>query len=263
MKAKIITILLIVTIIFLGGVLTLNQYLKREISKTKPPERVGDAPTYINPKTCPEKAKLIIDQHNLSLIHSCDVGEIQYEKQTAYLVKISYGQGMDCPSGCIYAYDFSIVFDDNTIYQIKDYYFANPETKITDFIWEKIKLPISDVNEIATKELIKDKDKFLLKFTFLKYIKGKIYVMENQSIQGNIFPTEITIDQAREIALNELKKRGYQPNQSFKDPVSDQRFVDKDCWNFFVATEPKKHAEFDKCHVMVCLDGKTDVNCQP
>lgn len=259
MGKKIIIVISIIAVIFIGGVL-LSLYIIKETPKYK---IIGDTPTHINPDTCPQKAKFVIDQHSLSLIHSCDVEEVKYGSQKAYLVEIFYGPGMDCPSGCIYNSDFNIVFENDSIYQIKDFYFANPERNVIEYIWNEIKLPVSNLDKISTKELVNYNDKLAFKFTFSRYISGEVYVLENQPIQGEIIPTDMTVDQAREIALNELSKKGYEPNYKFKDPISDNKFIDKDCWNFFVITEPKKHTEYDKCSVMVCLDGSTSVNCKP
>lgn len=237
-----------------------NAELTPEYNTTHPPDfsRKGDNPTNIDPNTCNDKAKLVIEQHNLSKIHSCNVEEIKYGLEKAYIVSILYGSGLDCPSGCIYFDDTDIVFGDNTIYPIKGRYFSNPDREISKFIWNKIKLPVRNIKDASTRELVNYNNGLAFKYIFFRYLNGDVYVFINQSpdksiIEGNITPKGMTIQQAKDIAVKELQKKDYETDSRL---IQDNYFIDKDCWNFRIRNNDYKYS------VMVCLDNTTNVDCE-
>lgn len=65
---------------------------------------VGDVASYVNYLTCDEYSKLAIEKFDLpkDKIHSCDSNLTEVENEKFYLVEIEYGEGMDCPAGCIF-----------------------------------------------------------------------------------------------------------------------------------------------------------------
>lgn len=56
-----------------------------------------------NPLSCSSSEQLLaIRELNLSDVHRCETNPISVDGTIADLVEISYGQGMDCPSGCLF-----------------------------------------------------------------------------------------------------------------------------------------------------------------
>ncbi|VVB52579.1 Uncharacterised protein [uncultured archaeon] len=193
------------------------------------------------------------------MIHSCNIEDVKYNSRTASIIRLSLGPGMDCPSGCIYFSQSYLVLENNTIYQIFDA--PGDASAFSDFIWDRIKVPISDISKISTKEIVDYNGALAYKFTPMKYIKGELYnVLDGKKgnlesrISGNISPGNITIDNAKELAINELKKKGYTP-ASLKEPYE---VYNSDCWYF--ATETKPQMFFCQGYIRVCLDGRIDDN---
>jgi heat shock protein HslJ len=78
----------------------------------------GDLPIYVNVSECPPGARVAIENKRLpeNLIHSCqetpgklDTGEM------ISLVSIQYGEGMDCPAGCIYDSYIGVLISSRTL----------------------------------------------------------------------------------------------------------------------------------------------------
>jgi hypothetical protein len=213
---------------------------------------------------CDEKAQYVIEKHNLYSIHSCTTEKINYGTQTASIVEILYGPGQDCISGCFYNSDYSIVFQNNTIKNVDPSFFSR-EDNLASFIWEKIKIPVhsrpSIIAKISSKELVNYNGLLAIHYTFNKYINGEIFVNENGLIEGNITPSGMTLEDAKQIAVNELEEKGYQLDYSVKDgfPLSSNYDGDKPCWIFYAYVKP---VDIRRCTVTVCLDKKTDLSCQ-
>jgi hypothetical protein len=84
---------------------------------------VGDHPTYVNVSECPPNARLVIEGKGLpnNLIHSCEDERVKLDTgEEVNLVRIQYGEGMDCPAGCIYDSYVGIVTQDQTLIDLPD-----------------------------------------------------------------------------------------------------------------------------------------------
>lgn len=72
-------------------------------------ERVGDTESYISPETCGPSARFVIKKNKLNLVHRCKEEAFSVNGKKVKYVEIEYGEGMDCPAGCIYKVISSIV----------------------------------------------------------------------------------------------------------------------------------------------------------
>ena len=57
----------------------------------------------LDPKGCGSaEAQKVVAKKDLQAVRDCQIRDIQVDGKQAKLVSITYGAGMDCPSGCIY-----------------------------------------------------------------------------------------------------------------------------------------------------------------
>lgn len=75
---------------------------------------VGDRPQYIDPATCPPEARQIMAKQGIDKVVRCAATPMKTEagEPVAYVL-ISHGEGMDCPSGCIFEATAAILFEDS------------------------------------------------------------------------------------------------------------------------------------------------------
>ncbi len=69
---------------------------------------------------CSSYAQLLIQEMNLTKVNTCVDEEYLFNGIKAHKIGISYGPGMDCPSGCIYDYYTAVVTKDKKIYEIEE-----------------------------------------------------------------------------------------------------------------------------------------------
>jgi hypothetical protein len=83
---------------------------------TPSPITVGDQPTHIALADCSDLVQSAIQSKGLpiDLIHSCKDENITLDTgEEVILISIQYGEGMDCPSGCIYEKYTGLSTDEN------------------------------------------------------------------------------------------------------------------------------------------------------
>ncbi len=92
---------------------------------------VGDRPTYVNVSDCSTNARLVIESKQFpdNLIHSCKDERVKLDMGGKInLVTIQYGEGMDCPAGCIYESYTGIVTQSQTLIDL-------PNVSIATGMW--------------------------------------------------------------------------------------------------------------------------------
>lgn len=76
---------------------------------------IGNKATYVDLSKCSPLAQATIHIKNFptNLIYRCEVEEVELDNsETVTLIKIYYGEGMDCPAGCIYE-NYAGIFTQN------------------------------------------------------------------------------------------------------------------------------------------------------
>ena len=93
--------------------------------------RRGDHPTYVNVSDCSTNARLVIESKGFpdDMIHLCEDERVELDTgEEVNLVKIQYGEGMDCPAGCIYESYVGIITQDQTLIDL-------PNVNIETAMW--------------------------------------------------------------------------------------------------------------------------------
>jgi len=80
--------------------------------------------TGIKTVSCTGSARAAIEAKNLQDIHFCNVENFDIEGEEFDYMSISYGPGMDCPAGCIYAHYEGLVDSEGKVYDF--YALPNP-----------------------------------------------------------------------------------------------------------------------------------------
>ena len=83
----------------------------------------GDRPAYVNVSDCPTGAQLVIENKGFptNLIHLCKDERVSLDTgREVSLVTIHYGEGMDCPAGCVYETYVGIITQDQSLIDLPD-----------------------------------------------------------------------------------------------------------------------------------------------
>ena len=91
----------------------------------------GGRPTYVSVSDCSTNAQLVIESKGLpnNLIHSCKDECVRLDTgEEVNLVTIQYGEGMDCPSGCIYEFYVGVITQSQTLIDL-------PNVSIATGMW--------------------------------------------------------------------------------------------------------------------------------
>jgi hypothetical protein len=155
----------------------------------------------------------VAESFAVSMIQGCRSEPIQYNAQEAYLVSLAYGPGMDCPSGCFYQYAYAVLLRDGSIYPVDDREFVDSEEKVAEAIWREIMFPITKyhVEQATDRMLVKKKEQYAVQYGFNEYVEGHVSVFADGHVEADVLPGPefLGFDQAKEIAVQELKRLGY------------------------------------------------------
>ncbi len=83
-----------------------------------PPISRGDQPSYVAITTCPVQARFAIQRKRLppEFIHTCEETLLTLDTgEQVTLIKVRYGEAMDCPAGCIYQTYFGLITEEQAL----------------------------------------------------------------------------------------------------------------------------------------------------
>jgi len=89
----------------------------------------------IPPVSCIGSPYVVIRNHNLTKVNNCTQEKFSVNGKDISYVEITYGEGMDCPAGCIYGHYYALVVDnqENPITQKPSRYgYGNDEPQIRE-----------------------------------------------------------------------------------------------------------------------------------
>jgi len=92
---------------------------------------IGDTPSYIPISSCSQEAQFLINEKDFptNLIAGCNTTKHKVDRDTFYVVTISYGEAQDCPAGCFYdTYIAAVPKNGGTFYDLS----ANPASESFD-----------------------------------------------------------------------------------------------------------------------------------
>ena len=174
MSSKLIISLIIVVVIVAGIFVYTNTKPNEKIIQPQGVTYATEASQGIGQEEpipvdeCPDKARFVIEQKGFTDIHLCQQEELTIDGKTVWFVKIAYGPGMDCPSGCFYAM-FQGIVDGTEIHELG---FA-PSISSSTFIHE--------VCGSETK-IVKYKDTYKWAVLFEGNPGGKAVYLRNETI---------------------------------------------------------------------------------
>ena len=94
---------------------------------------VGNHPTYVNVSDCPTNTQSVIESKGFpnNLIHACKDEHMRLDTgEEANLIRIQYGEGADCPSGCIHDSYLGVITQNHTLIDL-------PNVSIETGMWGK------------------------------------------------------------------------------------------------------------------------------
>ena len=123
-------------------------------------------PSFFLPTLCPKNAQYVIEQLNLSSIRSCTENELIINQKKVYEIKLIFGEGTGCFTGCVYNHFWGAV-SERKIYEFEQPYPLPLGFKIMHYVCGSI------------PEIIKYKDEYKISYKFQGTPGGRLIVVEN------------------------------------------------------------------------------------
>lgn len=230
---------------------------------------IGGTPTYMSIEDCSIRAQNVFKEYGLTKIHSCDEEILMYEGQEVSLINIQHGPGMDCPSGCFYMHLDVLYINENNIMRV------NNIPNHRDFILRKEKIPITNIDSLANKDIINYNNEPAIRYKFFKHIEGEIYFpilssSKQESKIVNITNVSKNITQASKDARELIEEKGYKIRENVannfgilgkEEPRLDYGGSNNEnCWRFQVFLE--KNRKNHECMVFICLNDDKHIECR-
>lgn len=122
-----IFILLLLTLVVIGGTVylfTFNRELKNKIATKLSNYQQMSA------KCSDPRAKALAKKGGFTPIQDCSVDKFTINNEGYSLIEIVYGEGMDCPAGCIYEYQTYLIRNPDQIIRTFPMFYETPDLSL-------------------------------------------------------------------------------------------------------------------------------------